>query len=207
MDTILNFVLTLSLVYGYPIIFLATVLVYFGLPIPISAIIMASGAFASSDTLDIKLLIPIVFFVSFFGDVVHYYLARKYGVKVSNLISPRYRKFLHKDTHNYLKKWGPLVVFTSRWLVTPLGIPINIIAGINHYPPKSFLFWSALGEMFWSFGYITLGNFFGSNWIYIFDYIDDVPTLLSLVFVGVILLTTGLKIRKNRQLRSASKPS
>ena len=207
METILNFALTLSLVYGYPIIFISTVLVYFGLPIPISAIIMASGAFASSDTLDIRVLIPIVFFVSYFGDVIHYYLARRYGMKVTKLVPLRFRKFMQKDTHNYLTKWGPLIVFSSRWLITPLGIPVNIIAGINHYPLKSFLFWSAMGEIFWAFGYISLGNYFGSNWIYIFEYIDDVPTLLSLVLVGTILLTTGLKIRKSRILRTASDAS
>ena len=198
MDQLLNYLLTLVLNYGYPIIIALVALTYLGLPLPLNTIIVAAGAFTTSDNLDIVLLIPIVFLSAFIGDSVHFYLARKYGLIITKKLPIKLNHQFSNVIHKYLDSWGSGLIFITRWLLTSFGIPLNIIAGLNSFPVKKFLIWAGLGELVWAIIYTLIGQQLGVNWVLILDLINNTPLLLTFVVIGLILISVGLKMWHSR---------
>lgn len=99
---------------------------------------------------------------------------------------------------SFLNKWGSWFIFLTRWLLTPLGIPVNFMAGIGKFPFKKFLFLVIAGELIWAFLYIYIGYLFGANWITILDYIYETPILLAVITVGIGSLLIGFRIWRKR---------
>ncbi len=190
MTELLNILLTMLLNYGYPVVFMCIIFAYLGLPIPTNAILLAAGAFSVDGTLNIFILIPAVAFIAIIGDVLGYYLGHKFGYLLVNRFTSKIgiTNESLKDVEVYLANWGRWSVFLTRWLITPIGIPINLVAGITHFSFRKFLAIVILGELLWSFIYLYTGYFFGSNWISIWNLISDAPQILALFVIGVSLL-------------------
>lgn len=186
MDQLFNSLLTLALLYGYPIIFVVVALAYIGLPIPLNAFLLVMGALTSNNTFNIYILVPTVAIMAILGDTFGYYLGKRFGSHIVN----RYTKKLGltelrlEAVDGILAKYGSLYIFITRWLITPLGIPVNIMAGIREHSFKSFLFWCALGEFIWSLIYIWLGHFFGANWSVVADYIEGISRFMTFAVIG-----------------------
>lgn len=198
MEQILNYSLTLVLLYGYPIIIGATFLAYLGLPISLNILIMAAGAFTSDGTLNVYILLPLVAISAFLGDVFGYYLGHRFGFLIINSYTKKIgitEKRLD-SVEAFLERWGASFIFLTRWLFTPLGIPVNIMAGINRYKFKSFFLWALVGEIIWASLYIGLGRYFGANWVTLTEYVSDAPTFITLLTVGGILVWLGVKLWK-----------
>jgi len=190
MTQLLNILLTLLINYGYPVIFLCIIFAYLGLPIPTNAILLASGAFSVDGTLNIFILIPFVAFIAIIGDVFGYYLGQRFGYLLINSFTSKVgiTNESLKDVEVFLAKRGRWSVFLTRWLITPIGIPVNLVSGITHYSFKKFLPIVILGELLWSFIYLYTGYIFGANWISIWNLISDAPQILALFVVGLGLL-------------------
>jgi membrane protein DedA with SNARE-associated domain len=201
MSEILDPILTLVLNYGYPIIVGCVIAAYFGVPIPTDAILLAAGSFSTDGALNIFLLIPIVALTAIIGDYFGYYLGKKFGYLVVN----KYTKKLGltqiklNSVDGFLKKWGIWCVFLTRWLLTPLGIPVNIMAGISKYSLKKFLSVVVIGELIWATIFLYLGYLFGANWVTLLDYIDEAPLLLALAAVGAASIYFGFKIWRSKR--------
>jgi membrane-associated protein len=82
---------------------------------------------------------------------------------------------------------GSVAVFVTRFLLTPLATPTNLIAGTSRYPYPRFLFYSALGEFIWIAAYGGLGYLFADSWDVLSDLLGNVSGLL----MGVVLLAAG----------------
>jgi membrane protein DedA with SNARE-associated domain len=89
-------------------------------------------------------------------------------------------------------RWGSLGVFVSRWLVAPLGPPINLTAGLLGTPWLAFSIVGALGEVVWVCGYIALGYFFGQSIAAIAALLSDLAWILAAATIAVLL---ALRIR------------
>jgi membrane protein DedA with SNARE-associated domain len=68
-----------------------------------------------------------------------------------------------RAAEEWLKRWGDGGVFLSRWLLSPLGSPVNLAAGASGYSWRRFLFYDILGEALWVVIYVLLGEFFGDS--------------------------------------------
>lgn len=201
MSEILDPLLTLVLNYGYPIVVCCVLAAYFGIPIPTDAILLAAGSFSVDGTLNIFILIPLVAIAAIIGDLFGYYLGKKFGFLVINKYTKKLgltQKKLDK-VDKFLIKWGSGCIFITRWLLTPLGIPVNIMAGISKFSIKKFFSVVVIGELIWATIFIYLGYLFGANWVNLLDYIDQAPLLLALLTIGVASMYFGFKIWKSKR--------
>ena len=199
MDQLLHTLLTLVLVYGYPIIIIAIILAYLGIPISLNAILLAAGSFTVNGTLSIYILIPLVTIASVLGDLGEYYIGRRFGFVIVDRFTSKIGLTHARiaNTNVFLQRWGSITVFITRWLLTPFGIPVNLMAGISEYPFSRFLIAASTGELLWASLYIYLGNYFGANWQIFFDYINNAPVLLALLTIGIISLVVAFRMWKS----------
>lgn len=195
---VLNDLLSLLLVYGYPIVVGVVAIGELGIPVPASSVLLAAGSFTSDGSLNIFLLITLVTTTAVVGDIAGYYIGKHFGRyvlqnKYIQTIGVTQESMIGID--RFMKKWGLWWIFMTRWLITPLGVPVNIIAGIHKYPFFPFAFFVFFGELLWATLYIYLGHFFGISWVILAEYITTIPQILALSTIGIALLMLAMKIR------------
>ncbi len=66
-----------------------------------------------------------------------------------------------------------LAIFLTRWLITALAIPTNLIAGGSGYKFSHFMAYDIAGEIMWISLYGGLGYLFGSQWELVYDFIEQ----------------------------------
>lgn len=198
MNHIVTALLSLILQYGYPIIFVVVLGGELGIPVPVSTLLLAAGSFTVDNTLNIFLLIPLVTVTAILGDSIGYFFGKRFGryliTKYFHRLGFTEKKLAAIDV--FLKKWGIWCIFLSRWLLTPLGVPVNIVAGIGNYPFLRFLLFVSIGEFLWSTLYIYLGYLFGANWQTLLTYMSNAPWIFVLVAVGLVSVFIATKMRK-----------
>jgi len=156
-----------------------------GIPIPTSLLVIMSGAFIRQGVLDVSTVLPLGLTAVVLGDSCSYLM----GYYAKNKIK---RHFSHSPlwnkAQNTVLQHGGLAIYMSRFLLTPLAIPINLIAGSSAYPLRSFLFFDIAGELTWFALYGGLGYLFASQWEAISQFTSDFTWAL----VGVVALLIGL---------------
>ncbi|MBK9714807.1 MAG: VTT domain-containing protein [Kouleothrix sp.] len=85
---------------------------------------------------------------------------------------------------------GGLVVFLTRFMLTPLALPTNLIAGSSRYSYARFLALDALGELIWICVYVGLGYTFAGQW----ETISELAGSLSGALVGLVTLVVAAGI-------------
>lgn len=202
MTQLLDPLLTLLLNYGYPVVALCVILGYTGIPIPSDAILLAAGSFTVDGTLNAFILFPLVVVTALLGDSFGYLIGNKFGHLVFN--KPRSQFGLSQDkigsVQHFLDRWGIWCIFLTRWLLTPLAVPVNLVAGLSKYSFKKFLLIAIMGESLWAGIYIYLGYLFGANWQTLTDYLDYTPTFLVLIVIGFGSLAIALRMWKKGKL-------
>ena len=84
------------------------------------------------------------------------------------------------------QRWGGMSVFLTRFLVTGIAAPVNLLAGTGSFPFQRFLIYDVLGEAIWVFGYGSLGYLFGTQWELVSDFISNFGGFaLGLVMLGI----------------------
>jgi membrane protein DedA with SNARE-associated domain len=100
----------------------------------------------------------------------------------------------------YFARHAPLAIFLTRCVLTPIALPINLIAGSSDYPMGRFVAYDAAGELTWLLGYGALGYLFGSQWEYVSDLISNASGLL----VGLVIAGAGTYALVRWQRRPAA---
>ncbi len=197
MTQLLNSLLTLLITYGYPVAAIGVAIGYTGIPIPQDVILIAAGSLTSDGGLNLPLLILILASTAILGDVVAYLLGRKLGMAFFQKHGHKVRLQENhlKSLDNFLHKWGVLAIFSTRWLITPLGIPISILAGVSKYTFLPYLVIVAVGELLWVSIFTILGNIFGANWQALVSYTQDIPTIALFLTIGIVLIYMGFKYK------------
>jgi membrane protein DedA with SNARE-associated domain len=202
MTALLDPLLTMLLNYGYPVVAFCVICGYAGIPIPSDAILLAAGSFTVDGTLNAYILFPLVVATALIGDTLGFVLGNKFGHLISKKTGSKYGLSLDKisSVQHFLDKWGIWCIFFTRWLLTPLAVPVNLVAGLSHYSFKKFLLIALLGESLWAGVYIYLGYLFGANWQMLTDYIDQAPTILVLIVIGFGSLAIALRMWKKGKI-------
>lgn len=199
MSQLLTFILALVLMYGYPIIVVTIVVAALGIPLPVTSIIMAAGSFTVDKTLNMYILIPLATTAAVFGDCIGYVIGKKFGPALLQRYTRKIGISPNKlvKVESFLGRWGIWCIFLTRWLLTPLAIPVNILSGASHFSFSRFFRYAFLGELLWATCYSYLGYFFGANWQVVSDYIGTTPAILALITLGISLLFLALSRRTN----------
>jgi membrane-associated protein len=191
--------------YGYLALWITVFVAAIGIPIPITLVLLAAGAFAALGDFNIALLFIISFSALICGDNAGYLIGRIWGSKVLNWVehSKRWNRLIPPRkvvrSRYYFRHRGGWAIFLSRFLFTALGGVINLLSGSELYPYRYFLICDTSGEALGAMIPLLLGYIFGASWEAVGDVLGYSSFLILCLFV-VILLVTGL-IRNARSLK------
>jgi membrane-associated protein len=181
-----DFLLTQVINFGTPLIGIILLLGALGLPVGASVVVIAAGAFSQQGILNwpTATLIGLVGAVT--GDIFSYgmgYYAKGWTQQHFGN-SP-----VWINASESFHKRASLAVFLTRWLVTAIAIPTNLIAGESGYKFSHFLFYDILGEITWILLYGGLGYLFGSQWELVYDFISNFGGLI----LGLVIFGFGIQ--------------
>ena len=194
-----DFLLTQIINYGAPILGVIVFIGAMGAPFPGTLIVIAVGAFARQGLLTWYTtgLTALAFVV--LGDNLSYAM----GHYARGAVLRRFQK-----SENWIKaettfnRWGGMSIFWTRFLLTGIAVPVNLIAGTSGFGIRRFFVYDLIGETIWIFGYGGLGYLFGSQW----EAVSNVLSNVSGLSLGLVILAVGIwlgaRLLKTRPQRS-----
>jgi membrane protein DedA with SNARE-associated domain len=195
-DLLLTYIVT----YGAVVLGVVFLVGAVGVPLPSTLCVVAGGAFIQQGVLDLGSTIALGLAGVLLGDILSYGM----GHLLRRPIERRYgQSAIWQRAEQYFARRGGIAIFLTRCVLTPIALPINLIAGSSDFRFGRFVAYDAAGELTWLLGYGALGYFFGSQWEYVSDLISNASGML----VGLLIAGVGAYalIRWNR--RPATAPS
>ena len=182
-----DWLLTGMLNYGAPTFSLALLIGAIGVPLPATFFVLAAGAFARQGALDGPTAAMLGFLGAVAGDSLSYGIGRagRTWVQRRLVASAAWRQ-----AQVAFERRGGLAIYFTRFLVTPLAIPTNLIAGSGGYSYWRFFLYAAGGELTWIILYGGLGYLFGAQWEMLSQLVSDFSGLI----VGLVVLGAGLYV-------------
>lgn len=147
--------------YGAPALGIALFLGALGIPLPSTLLVLAAGAFAQQGSLNGAQTLAIGLAGVVLGDSLSYGAGRWAGSKMSGRWMQRPA---WQQAQQAFSRHGGWLVYLSRWLLTPVALPVSLLAGSGGYGFGRFLREDALGELTWLLLYGGLGYVLGSQW-------------------------------------------
>jgi len=171
---------------------------FFGFFLPGDSLLLTAGLLASRGTLNVAILVPLLFVAAVLGDTVGYW----FGARTGPLLFRRENSLLFRR-ENLLKakafyeKHGGKTVTLARFLpFVRTFVPIVAGAAEMHY--VRFLAFNLLGGVLWAIGMTLLGYYLG-NALGTIEGIDRYFTLLVLAFFFIPGIPTLIHLwRDNR---------
>jgi membrane-associated protein len=189
------------LLYKYFAIFIAIFLAGIIVPIPASELLMAVGAFAGQGYLNFYLALAAGLAGNVLGDLVDFFLARRYGTAVLRKFRLDKRKFVGA-LEAEVRRDAPFMIFTTR-IAGALGPAVNVFAGISGISFKKFLFYDAAGNLVDIGGLLLIGYAVGSYW----EIFSDVVGIIVAIAVVAIVMFILWRISRRIMRRSSKSES
>lgn len=185
--------------YGAPVVALTLFLGALGLPVPGSLMVIAAGAFIRQGILTL----PQTFFWAAAGTLLGDLLSYGMGHFAGGRLMLRFGQSAvwQRASLEFLQRGG-VSIFLTRFLLTPLAIPVNWIAATSRYGWIRFLRFDAVGELVWFVLYGGMGYVVGSQWEVLSALVQDFGGFAA----GAALLgiAVGLWVQQNRRKNRAS---
>lgn len=147
----------------FTIIFVETGLVVMPL-LPGDSLLFAAGTFAALGSLNIYLLIGLLFIAAVLGDTLNYVMGKRIGLKVLQWrIGGRQlvkQEYIDK-THSFYEKYGAKTIIIARF-VPIVRTFAPFVAGIGEMNYGKFISYNIIGGAVWVGGLTLLGYFFGN---------------------------------------------
>jgi membrane protein DedA with SNARE-associated domain len=149
--------------YGVYAVFLIVMLESAGVPLPgETALVLAAIYAGMSGDLDIAHVVIAAAAGAIIGDNLGFMVGRRYGLPLVQ----RYGRLVGLDDRRLrfgqamFQRHGAKIVFFGRF-VAVLRIFAALLAGVNHYSWRAFLFYNAAGGIVWASVFGIAGYFFG----------------------------------------------
>jgi membrane-associated protein len=193
-----DYLLTQIINYGAPLFGLILFLGALGIPVPASILLIAAGAFSQQGFLDWFSLALFGLLGAIAGDAISFGM----GLRAKKWVSKRMEESpaWARARKSFDARAG-LAIYLTRFLVTALAVPTNLIAGGSGIKFRRFIFYDSLGELTWIVLYGGLGYIFGSQWELVSDFISNFGGLI----LGLVILGVGiwLWVRRLRAIGNA----
>ncbi len=149
--------------YGLYAVFLIVMLESAGVPLPGETALVLAAIFAGmTGELDIVHVIAVAAAGAIIGDNIGFVVGRRYGLPLVR----RYGAMIGLDERrlafgqHMFARHGAKIVFFGRFIAI-LRIFAALLAGVNHYSWRSFLFYNAAGGVVWASVFGIGGYIFG----------------------------------------------
>ena len=190
-----DLLLTQIINYGSPLFALFLFLGALGLPVGASVLVIAAGAFSQQGILTWHSTALLGLLGAVLGDAVSFGI----GYYARDWVEARFGKSsVWRSARDAFDARAGTAIYLTRFLITALAIPTNLIAGGSGIRFRRFMTYDALGELTWIVLYGGLGFWFGSQWEVVSDFISSFGGLalgLTLLVAGVYLSTRKIKRR------------
>ena len=152
------------LTYGPLLLGLTTFACCLIVPMPVSWLLLASGALAASGDMSLPFVMLVAATGAILGDQTGYFTGVAIHDRVQALAQRNRRSAeLYRRAQDLTDSRGGLGVFFSRWLFSPLGPYVNFLSGAADMTWARFTLWASLGKAFWVGLYCGLGFVFAEN--------------------------------------------
>jgi membrane-associated protein len=189
-----DFLLTQVINYGAPVFGALLFLGALGVPIGASVLVIAAGAFSQQGIFNWPLMAILGLIGAVLGDAISYSI----GFYAKGWIEDRFgRLAAWKIAKESFEVRAGLAIYLTRFLITALAVPTNLIAGGSGIQFRRFIIYDSLGELTWIVLYGGLGYWFGSQWELVSDFIGNFGGLIF----GLVILVAGIVLAR-RRLRS-----
>jgi undecaprenyl-diphosphatase len=161
---------------------------FIGLVAPGEFTVLLGGVIAGQGTINIFVLIAIVWACTLSGDSVSFFLGRRLGRNFLTRHGPRFRitpeRLAQVDKH--FERRGGSTVLIGRFIgfVRPIA---PFVAGTSGMPYRRFLPYSVLGTGIWGPGLCVLGYIFWQS----FDQVTKIAGRATLVFTVLVAIGVG----------------
>jgi membrane-associated protein len=190
-----DYLLTQMINFGAPLFALLIFLGALGLPVGASLLVIAAGAFSQQGILN---WLPTAI-LGLLGAVLGDALSFGMGNYARDWVDKRFGgSTAWKSAQDSFASRAGLAVYLTRFLITALAIPTNLIAGGSGYQFRKFIAIDSLGEITWILLYGGLGYFFGSQWELVSTFISNFGGLM----LGLIILVAGITLAIRRLRRT-----
>lgn len=185
MTDVTDFLLTGLLNHGAVVLGVTLFLAALGVPLPATMLLVAAGAFSRQGVVNWPMAAGVSVAAAVAGDGCSYLLGRVVGDRVTS----RWKgSTTWLSASRQFSRWGVWSVFLSRFLLTPIALPVNLIAGSTLFPWHRFMVAVVFGEVIWVFLFGGLGLLFADGW----EALSQMASDLSGLLVGGTLLVAGL---------------
>ncbi len=136
---------------GYTLVFVLIAVETMGIPVPAETALIGAALLAHRGQMDIVTLTVLAAIAAILGDNVGFAIGRHFGRRIFVAPGPFHVHRMKVLEHGepFFQRHGPKAVFLGRW-VAGLRIASSWLAGMNHMPWPTFLFWNALGGITWA---------------------------------------------------------
>lgn len=149
--------------------------------LPGDSLLFTAGTLAALGSLNVHLLVVILFVAAVLGDAVNYAVGRRIGPAVFERENSRLfkREYLIR-THNFFEKYGPKAIVLARF-VPIVRTFAPFLAGVGTMNYAKFASYNVIGAMLWV-GLITY-----SGWL--FGEIPFIKKNFELVVLGIVVVS------------------
>ncbi len=190
--------------WGYSIIFIAALLEatpLFGLFIPGQIIIVLAGFFAKQGILDIGDVIFFAAFGAILGDLIGYFLGKKYGYSFITDYGKYFffKKEYFKETKKIMNDHPGKTLVIGRFnSLTRAFAPF--VAGSTDVPFFKFLIYNIIGGVTWAVSFFLVGYIFGASYELATQYVGRIILIMFIIGIGSIYIYYRIK-RKSKYLK------
>jgi LPXTG-motif cell wall-anchored protein len=187
-----DYLLTLIINYGAPAFGVLVFLGALGVPVGASVLVIAAGAFSQQEILNWPLAALLGLVGAILGDALSFGI----GYHARFWVDRRFgRSPAWSSAKRSFEARAGLAIYLTRFLITALAVPTNLIAGGGGIQFRRFIIYDSLGELTWIILYGGLGYVFGSQWEVVSEFISNFGGLI----LGLLLLGVGLWLARRRQ--------
>ena len=188
-----EFLLTQIINYGSPLFAACLFLGALGVPVGASVLVIAAGAFSQQGLLTWYSTAFFGLLGAVLGDAISFGI----GFYAQDGVEARFgRSSVWKSAQHTFDSRAGMTIYLTRFLITGLAVPTNLIAGGSGIRFRRFMTYDTLGEITWIVLYGGLGYWFGSQWEVVSDFISNFGGLL----LGLVILVGGVWLG-TRQLK------
>ena len=186
-STLQTFLLEYLVAYTYPVLAVTVLVASIGLPLPTSFLVLTAGALAGQGDVSISTVIIITAFCASVGDGISYLLGSAIIRRMRN-ISFISKERMRKSTKAFEKN-ADAAIFFSRFLLTPLGTPVNVLSAAYNVRFRRFIAIVVCGEFVWGLELGLIGYLIGT-------YVDELYQLITNLSIALVLLLSVIWLIK-----------
>ena len=148
--------------------------------LPGDSLLFITGTIAGIGSLNIGILLILIYIAAILGDTVNYFIGKFVARKIIDMNLPMIRQEHLDKTHEYFDRFGPLTIIIARFAPFVRTFA-PFLAGMGSMRYRIFLAYNIIGGVLWVTTFLLAGYYLGT--------IPIVRENMSLVALAIILVS------------------